>query len=426
MTIGKIFDNYVTIDMSVIPTGGENVRQIVDMLVSAGWTVESSGDGASTWGVGDVIGASPLNTTFWYRVSNPDGPEFLFFKYSSSALRFFYSHNDGFTGGSPSATVPPTATDQYQVDQNTGYISTDVNDRCVGFAETVSPYRFWTAYLDDSAANDRPKGFIVYDALNAVSADPIPFAIWRTGGNLNTNSGVAFLDDGTTSGWVSMVMETNTGITGQGFTAYAPTRGISPAFCSRSAASVDPDGAKGFSSLLTYTSSSGLTISGLSKGTDQNGDEFLYLGGFGMWLPWIGPLPTGYVFADNFDLHLWLPQGFTGGSVAVADTPPTITNLSPADGSALSPDDAISFDVNDIDNAVQKVLIWADFEGQSGTELIYDGDSFMSGFSNSTITDVNGDQTLMRFSLKKVGGWVYNVSRLRVRAIDGLGAIDIE
>ena len=91
-------------------------------LKAAGWTVPSSSDGLTYNASGDQIttsgtGAGGLqNTRSWFRLRDPGGRRELCIQYASISgslqWRVKFSEVSRFTGGSPSATVTPTAADE--------------------------------------------------------------------------------------------------------------------------------------------------------------------------------------------------------------------------------------------------------------------------------------------------------------------------
>jgi hypothetical protein len=106
-------------------------------LLAAGWTQEGSGD-ASTFsnaGTGPVTTAAALNATgAWIRLRDPSGNREMIIQRGASAnvWSLFYSYSARFTGGSPSATVRPTATDEQTIINGSTFGST-----AVGYAHAV-------------------------------------------------------------------------------------------------------------------------------------------------------------------------------------------------------------------------------------------------------------------------------------------------
>lgn len=101
-------------------------------LLAAGWTQVGSGDGStfSNAGAGPVAnggsGATGLdNSTAWVRWRDPAGArEILFQRIGSNTFSLWYSYGARFTGGSPSATVRPTASDEQQILNSANFTST--------------------------------------------------------------------------------------------------------------------------------------------------------------------------------------------------------------------------------------------------------------------------------------------------------------
>lgn len=96
---------------------GEILFDLKEHLVAQGWTVQSSGDGVGGFnGSGDVIttASDMSNTRSWYRIQDPVGGREFVFQRGSSAItvRAKYSRAAGFTGGTPSTTDTPSATDE--------------------------------------------------------------------------------------------------------------------------------------------------------------------------------------------------------------------------------------------------------------------------------------------------------------------------
>jgi hypothetical protein len=111
-------------------TGGEAIWRLKEALVAAGWVVAGSGTGTGGGysAAGDVhapggayAGTLDLGTA-WFRLRAPVSMsprrEFVFFLPTAGGLtwRILYSSDGtGFTGGTPSATARPTATDEQNV-----------------------------------------------------------------------------------------------------------------------------------------------------------------------------------------------------------------------------------------------------------------------------------------------------------------------
>lgn len=191
-------------------TYGGAISLLVEMLVSAGWTYQSSGDGLAGFSSSGKIftgtGTGALgwsNAKAWARIQDPaTSREFIFQHDNTGQARIKYSANAKFTGGSPSATVTPSATDEkylrggatdaaptYGTWFNTSTVTTAPYGGAVTAAATVvgsviyqgaalsaSPYGFWFAsQLHDGA---KTKGAsILFDPVNSAPEDTDPYVL---------------------------------------------------------------------------------------------------------------------------------------------------------------------------------------------------------------------------------------------------------
>lgn len=102
--------------------------------------------------------------------------------------------------------------------------------------------------------------------------------------------------------------------------------------------------------------------------------------------------------------------------VTPPDEPPTITNLSPAPGSALGPTDVVHFDVTDA-TGLRRVFVFVRIAG-GGLEVAHDGASFAGAYVNSVRTPIaNG----YHYAVRRYGGWPKASVEFAVHAIDRLG-----
>ena len=102
-------------------TGAVAMYELKELLKLAGWTVLSSSDGTTYNSGGDQItsGASGANgmanNNAWFRIRSPAGAGAVSFTFqrgtTNLAWRIVRSRTAGFTTGSPSATVVPSASD---------------------------------------------------------------------------------------------------------------------------------------------------------------------------------------------------------------------------------------------------------------------------------------------------------------------------
>ena len=109
-----------TVNKGTRQYGDEAMYDLKELLKSVGWTVMSSSDGTTYNSSGDQIthsgsGAGGYgNTSAWFRIQDPGAlREYVFQRgVDGRYLKWMYSASAKFTGGSPDATTPPTATDE--------------------------------------------------------------------------------------------------------------------------------------------------------------------------------------------------------------------------------------------------------------------------------------------------------------------------
>lgn len=119
---------FFDVNGAIPATGAAHLFRMKALLVTAGWVVKSSGTGVAGGAFsssGDIItqagtGAGGMaNVNSWYRIQQPgvNGREFTFQEAGDGttySARWKYSGGPGtgFTGGSPSATQTPSASDE--------------------------------------------------------------------------------------------------------------------------------------------------------------------------------------------------------------------------------------------------------------------------------------------------------------------------
>jgi hypothetical protein len=167
-------------------TNGAALYQIIVTLVACGWTVLGSGDGtgghySATDGTAVTSGKSGpngfLNTGSWMRIQSPvtgvngQKREFVFQQGAASStvtIRIKYSPNvtgsTGFTGGSPSATRVPSATDEAVVAGS----GTDASPTYAGWG-AISDYEFAFHVIADNTGDDG-YAFVLFQSVNATGA----------------------------------------------------------------------------------------------------------------------------------------------------------------------------------------------------------------------------------------------------------------
>jgi len=141
-------------DLTTPATGDAAMRRLKTRLVAAGWTVAASGDGRSAYGassdvITDVItadsGAGSLDASgAWMRLRMGGATrELLILRGSSSTTWTVRYSAAGFSGGSPSATTAPTATDQQALISAAQLLPADGGYRWLVCAEDEAPYHLW-------------------------------------------------------------------------------------------------------------------------------------------------------------------------------------------------------------------------------------------------------------------------------------------
>ena len=87
---------------------------------------------------------------------------------------------------------------------------------------------------------------------------------------------------------------------------------------------------------------------------------------------------------------------------APEDAPPTISNLAPTPGSAISRSDPVFFDVTDDKGGLRRALIAAKFADGS-YEVVHDGDAFAAGYASLSTREAitNG----FRYRVRRAAGW---------------------
>ena len=116
-----------------------------------------------------------------------------------------------------------------------------------------------------------------------------------------------------------------------------------------------------------------------------------------------------------------LPWASSSG--AVDTTAPTVTLISPADGTTVAADASMMINVTD-ETGLAKFVVWAEYNSEvaypRATELVWDGDEFVFPFnlysSSVTLDDSIGTQ----LSIKRTGGWKSSPT-IEVIAIDSSG-----
>lgn len=442
MTIVPFHDNSIWLDETAINFPRDGLYELKELLVSAGWTVESSGDGNSTYNPsGDVIasGATFQNTRAWFRISNPDGREMTFQTTDTNGrnVRWKYSQSAGFIGGTPDANTTPSATDEV-ITRGGGTdasptgatlvgsaTSTAIRTRVAG-AETVSPYRFWMQSIRTDNTNTYTDFVFGMDFVPARVEDTDPSVIfsrtaafsnvWATGAG---NQIFGYLDGGYTNLYPYPYAQSNLW-NDNPFVAGAWD--CVPITWVRPSASSDPDGIKGFSSIFLTTRITGLTTSTGRNFLEDGTTGYKYLQQGSLFVPYNGTLSTSSASFTARNIVLHTPQGFDDVSTPVDTTPPTVTNNSP---STIGRYDDISITVSDAAPGVANSFIWVKYRAVDRVFMAYEGDGFTPNFTGN-VSDDNGDSTQFTFTFKPTTGWLGDIEFVRIRSLDGDGNFDVE
>lgn len=179
------------------PNGyGAAMSLIVEMLVSAGWNYRGSGDGLAAYSAtgkvftGTGAGATQWNNNrAWARVADPaDGREICIQHNAAGGIRLKCSRSAKFTGGAPSATVVPSATDERvlwgsgtdatpTLSAWFGAGTTTAGCRYQGAAKAAAPYGFWMA---SNVFGGAIQCGLMMDPVTSVPEDIDP-VVWHIG-----------------------------------------------------------------------------------------------------------------------------------------------------------------------------------------------------------------------------------------------------
>lgn len=178
---------YTDIGGGVPATAGEVMYRLSLVLIAAGWTVPGSADGStfSQAGANKWISAATAGTTgAWIRMQDPAGiVEHEFQCISANVFGWRVSATAKFTGGSPSATVAPTATDtQYLQGTTAGTGATygTAGSYRINIVAGDSGWGYsWCIFANATGVNSAALGGMLYDGgLNGPTGDTAPFVCY--------------------------------------------------------------------------------------------------------------------------------------------------------------------------------------------------------------------------------------------------------
>lgn len=187
-------------------TGAAAIIRLKSLLVSQGWTVTSSGStGTGYSSSGDIIGTNAaimVVNNAWFCIQDPNGHRAFCFQRGTTNLlwRMKYSANPtgitGFTGGAPSATQTPSATDEQTVFGG----GTDAAPSFSGLLTADGTYKIWLLAGDSTVGygwyffatlvgTTTVQAFFYLDVLKPGSypvADVDPCVVYTSAGSANS------------------------------------------------------------------------------------------------------------------------------------------------------------------------------------------------------------------------------------------------
>lgn len=307
-------------------TGSVAMYEFKEHLKSQGWTVPESSDGTTYNNAGDQIttGASGAggmaNTNAWFRIQSPAGAasnEFVVQRGSTNVgWRIKHSRAAGFTGGSPSATQVPSATDEGLLwgagtDASPTFsnlFTTDNTYRWNVGADAASPYGFWAGAFP-TGGGDPTTGFVFDPLTGAEPTDGHLYAIYVSGSGgapfINTSLYTESFAATSNALW-AMVAATSPTIYAfmTAWVLFSPSVGLNavpnglstnpitnkdemfPLVLGRRGAQTNP-GYKGITTLMKWTGTARTTGDTLTWNTSR--DRIIYKH---VSLPWDGTVPT--------------------------------------------------------------------------------------------------------------------------------------
>lgn len=299
---------------NVAMTGPAAMFKMKTLMVSAGWVVKSSGDGLAAFSsTGDVIttGAAGAggwaNTSAWVRIQMPSANgvtrELILQRNATNLIwTIRYSYSAGFTGGSPSATVLPTATDSASIFANTTLFAADNSYRFNAAVDNAAPYGFWMGAFPIGGGNPSGGAFVMTPLTFTAAEDIDPYVFYVSGG------GSAYLatDMFALKSWIIKgdINETfqsigavryfqndGTGVfsipSGIGTNPHTANDDVFPIPMGWNTQNLWPSGWKGFSTILKWNGPAKTTGDTLSISTTR--DRIIYRE---CNLPWDGSVPT--------------------------------------------------------------------------------------------------------------------------------------
>ncbi len=219
--VGLAFGDGVYLAPTLVANIGTALYREKELLKSAGWTVVRSSDGVS-FGTSDLwTSGTPAGVNrAWVQLQSPDGVRQIVIQKgtTTTGARVKYSKASKFTGGSPSATVTPSATDEViglgagtDASPTFGVMFSSFGSGggviLYGGADQEAPYDFYFSGLVDATTWDAAHGLALLSVAATHATDPDPYVLYVDGtssaweiGGIDTGSHVSgWLANGTSS-----------------------------------------------------------------------------------------------------------------------------------------------------------------------------------------------------------------------------------
>ena len=230
--------NPYRLDPTTILTPAHFLQLFRTTLKAAGWTSQGGGDGLAAYSAVSadlvftsaqpwVAGANGFGQVrAWERLREPGGGRELVWQYGAvtgiaGQWRVKISPVSRFTGGTPSATQVPSATDEFVLagggtDASPTYVrysistSTLESSRLVAMVDQSSPYGLWFSTVGPAAAPQRL--FYFHDPIvDASTSDPDPMVYLAANGannNVSRNAQLSATEAATAPGPISRINTT--------------------------------------------------------------------------------------------------------------------------------------------------------------------------------------------------------------------------
>lgn len=178
--------------VSTPATGDDAIFELKQQAVVAGWVVTASGDGVSAYGPSGGPGSDVITTSAelgtagaWFRLKMPGATrDFLFIRLGATTSWNIRYSVAGFSGGSPSATVAPTAADQQTLINGT-LLAADGTYRWLLSFDNAAPYECWAGGLTIGTLAATSAIFCLAMAAGSYDVTDVdPYALIATGTNV--------------------------------------------------------------------------------------------------------------------------------------------------------------------------------------------------------------------------------------------------